>query len=378
MKRVFVWAILFLLLFFMGEHETNAATATKTVPIAVNDQFIHFSEMLPFVENSTTYVPVREFSRAIQVSLTVVKPGQITLQSNGKSAILYTGQDEIYFSNGERVKIKLFVQEGRTYVPLRSLGEYFGYHVHYISDGPIVRIVNSKNIIDRPTFIKNNRKNIAAFYEKARADQRPKVYLTFDDGPNPGIDAILTILKEKQAKASFFMLEPQMRRYPQYVKKLVADGHYPALHSVTHNRKLLYEGKPSAVAEEMLKTQKTLYELTGIQSMLTRAPYGSKPSMVQSFRDELVRHRFKMWDWDIDSLDWKYRTNPQQIIDNVKKGFMREKKENKPIVILFHINNGTIQALPEIIDYIHHQGYQCIAYNPEKHIQTNFWNDHRL
>ncbi|MHC0037546.1 polysaccharide deacetylase family protein [Pseudoneobacillus sp. C159] len=378
MKRVFVWAILFLLFCLMDKHEVEAAAATGTVPIAVNDQFINFSEALPLVENSKTYVPVREFSRAVKVDLTVEKPGQIMLQANGKSVILYTAKNEIHFSNGEKQRARLFVENGRTYVPLRTLGEYFGYHVHYMNEGPIVRLVNLKSVLDRPTFLKNNLKNITTFFETARADQRPKVYLTFDDGPNPGIDAILTILKKKQAKASFFMIEPQMRSYPQYVRRLIAEGHFPALHSVTHNRHLLYEGKPSAVVNEMLKTQKTLEELAGFQSMLTRAPYGSKPYMVQSYRDELVHHHFKMWDWDIDSLDWKYRSNPQQIIANVKAGFMREKKENKPIVILFHINNGTIKALPDIIDFLYAQGYQCVAYNPEEHIIVNFWGDKRL
>lgn len=174
------------------------------------------------------------------------------------------------------------------------------------------------------------------------------------------------------------MIEPQMRSYPNDVRRLVAEGHYPALHSVSHNKQQLYGGKPYAVATEMLKTQKTLYGITGIKSLLTRVPYGSKPHMVKSFRDQLARYHFKMWDWDIDTLDWENQSKPQQIYANVKAGFQQERNGNKPIVILFHINKGTVEALPKIIDYIYSQGYQCVAYDPAEHFVVNFWDDGRL
>lgn len=378
MKRAWVYFFLLVLFWVFDSHEVSASSAVKNIPVAVNDQFIHFPDAIPVVQDQTTYVPVRFFSDGVKVNLSAIKPGVISLHSNGKSLILYTNQNEIHFSNGRKIKIKLFVRDGRTYAPLRSLGEYFGYQVHYLSEGPIVRLVNSKTITERQQFLEMNETKIISFYQKANQDKRPKVYLTFDDGPNPGINDILDILKSKNAKASFFMIEPQMRSYPDDVRRLVAEGHYPALHSVSHNKQRLYDGKPSAVANEMLRTRSTLYKITGIRSMLTRVPYGSKPHMVKSFRDELARYHFKMWDWDIDSLDWENRSKPKQIVANVKAGFQQERNGNKPIVILFHINKGTVEALPEIIDYINAQGYQCAAYDPAEHFVVNFWDDGRL
>lgn len=378
MKKAWIYFFLFVLFFVCDRQEVSAASTVKKIPIAVNNQFIHFPDALPSVYNQRTYVPVRFFSDGIQVNVKSIKPGVLSLKSKQKSLILYTNQNEIHYSNGRKIKVELFVKDGRTYAPLRSLGEYFGYQVRYIAEGPIVRLVDSKYIYEKHTFLKINQTQIDEFYQKANLDHRPKVYLTFDDGPNPGIKDILNILKKKQAKASFFMVEPQMRSYPNDVRRLVQEGHYPALHSVSHNRDLLYGGKPIAVANEMVKTQKTLYQLTGIHSTLIRAPYGSKPYLVKSFRDELVRHQFKMWDWDIDSLDWKYRSNPEKIYANVKASFIKERSGNKPIVILFHINSGTVAALPEIIDYIYSRGYQCVAYDPDEHFVVNFWEDSRL
>lgn len=378
MKRGWICFFLLVLFFIFDSQEVLAGSTVKSIPVAVNDEFIHFPDAIPVVQGQTTYVPVRFFSDFVPATLSVIKPGVISLQSKGKSLILYTNQNEIHYSNGRKIKIKLFTRDGRTYAPLRSLGEYFGYQVHYLSEGPIVRLVNSKTIKEREAFLETNESKIIAFYQKANLDRRPKVYLTFDDGPNPGIKDILDILKSKKAKASFFMIEPQMRSYPNDVRRLVAEGHYPALHSVSHNKQQLYGGKPYAVATEMLKTQKTLYDITGIKSLLTRVPYGSKPHMVKSFRDQLARYHFKMWDWDIDTLDWENQSNPQQIYANVKVGFQQERNGNKPIVILFHINKGTVEALPKIIDYIYSQGYQCVAYDPAEHFVVNFWDDGRL
>jgi peptidoglycan-N-acetylglucosamine deacetylase len=378
MKKAWMYLVLVVIFWLVHFQEVNAQSNEKSIPVAVNDQFIHFPDALPLVKNQTTYVPVRFFSDEIKASLAGSKPGIVHIKTKEKSLILYTKLNEIHFSNGKKKKVNLFVQNGRTYAPLRSLGEFFGYQVHYIPEGPLVRLVNRNDITKRQLFLKNHQASIKEFYEKAKRDQRPKVYLTFDDGPNPGIQSILDILKKKDAKASFFMIETQMRSYPNEVKQLVKEGHYPALHSVSHNRSLLYEGKPNAVANEMLKTQKTLLELTGIKSSLTRVPYGSKPYMTKSFRDELVRHQFKMWDWNIDSLDWKYRSEPKKIFENVKSDFQRVKNTGKPIVILFHINSGTIAALPEVIDYLNDQGYQCVAYNPTEHLIVNYWDDKRL
>jgi peptidoglycan-N-acetylglucosamine deacetylase len=378
MSRGWICFYLFVFMFLLYTPKVSAASTVKNIPIGINDEFVSFPDAIPYIENNTTYVPIRFFSEAISATLTIEEQNIISLELDEISFKMYINRDEIKFSDGKKVKASLFVKNGRTYAPLRILGEYFGYQIHYIAEGPIVRLINTVDILEREPFIKLNQTMIKDFFQKAMIDNRPKVYLTFDDGPNPGIKEILDILKKKKAKASFFMIEPQMRKYPNDLKRLVNEGHYPALHSVTHNKNLLYEGKPSAVANEMLKAQKTLLELTGIRSALTRAPFGSKPYMVKSFRDELARHKLKMWDWDIDSLDWQYRTNPQQIVKNVKEGFKEKKNKRESIVILFHINSGTVAVLPKIIDYIYAQGYQCVPYNPTEHLVVNFWKDGRL
>ncbi|MFP5112579.1 polysaccharide deacetylase family protein [Bacillaceae bacterium C204] len=202
------------------------------------------------------------------------------------------------------------------------------------------------------------------------------VYLTFDDGPNKYTPKILDILKKKKAHAIFFMIEGNIKRNPKTVQRVIKEGNYPALHSVSHDVRKLYRGSSKNVAIEMEKTRQTLLRVSKFNSKLTRAPYGSKPYMKKPLRDALAKKGFKMWDWDIDTLDWKYnRTRPTMITLRVKSGL---KGKKGPIVILFHDSRGTAQQLPIIIDYLRKKGYSLEVYNPQKHFVKNFWNDKRF
>ncbi|NHC42793.1 polysaccharide deacetylase [Bacillus sp. MM2020_1] len=202
------------------------------------------------------------------------------------------------------------------------------------------------------------------------------VYLTFDDGPNRYTPKILDILKRKKAHATFFMIEGNIKRNPKTVQRMIKEGNYPALHSVSHDVRKLYRGSSNNVAIEMEKTRQTLLRVSKFNSKLTRAPYGSKPYMKKPLRDALAKKGFKMWDWDVDTLDWKYnRTSPSTITSRVKSG-IRGKKG--PIVILFHDSRGTAQQLPIIIDYLRSKGYKLEVYNSQRHFVKNFWNDKRF
>lgn len=200
------------------------------------------------------------------------------------------------------------------------------------------------------------------------------VYLTFDDGPNKYTEAILDVLKEKDVKATFFLLGRNIEERPETVKRTVYEGHYPGLHSMSHDKKKLYQGKPMQVAYEMEQARKAVYAITGFNSRLVRVPYGSKPYMKEEFRDGLATYWFKMWDWTTDSKDWQYKEkNSYHILENIKAQVTRDVE-----VVLMHDSKGTLEQLPAIIDYIREAGYEIQAYDPEHHVSINFWGDERF
>ena len=57
-------------------------------------------------------------------------------------------------------------------------------------------------------------------------DGKPSVYLTFDDGPIPeSTPWLLKTLEEYDAKATFFMVADNARRYPDLHKAVLDAGH---------------------------------------------------------------------------------------------------------------------------------------------------------
>lgn len=60
------------------------------------------------------------------------------------------------------------------------------------------------------------------------------VALTFDDGPNNNIPHILDVLKQYNMKATFFLIGYNIYKFPQYVQRIVDEGHQIGCHTYTH------------------------------------------------------------------------------------------------------------------------------------------------
>ncbi|WP_435925553.1 polysaccharide deacetylase family protein [Paenibacillus sp. DYY-L-2] len=200
------------------------------------------------------------------------------------------------------------------------------------------------------------------------------IYLTFDDGPGKYTDKIVEILNEKKIHATFFMIGNQLSDHEKSVKAAAEAGNYIGLHSMTHNKKTLYKSGGSAKFIKEFKQEQAIVEkITGTKPWLIRAPYGSKPEIDKQFRTEIADADFKMWDWTVDSKDWSYPGEPERIIREVKRQVHRDTE-----VILMHEKSQTVQALPEIIEYLQKKGYAFAVYKPEQHISVNFAKDTRL
>ncbi|WP_051287176.1 polysaccharide deacetylase family protein [Paenibacillus taiwanensis] len=204
--------------------------------------------------------------------------------------------------------------------------------------------------------------------------KRKVAYLTFDDGPNSHTGEILDVLKQNNIKATFFMLGDNMRDNPDQVKRMFEEGHYPGLHSMTHNFAKLYKsGSSKNFIDEFTEAQGIVKEVTGFNPILIRAPYGSAPQIKEGFRTDIANAGFKMWDWTLDTLDWKYANNPSAILAQVKATLTEDTE-----VILMHDRKQTLNQLQQVIDYIRSEGYEFEVYNPNAHFVCNFHKDERL
>lgn len=190
-------------------------------------------------------------------------------------------------------------------------------------------------------------------------------YITIDDGPSKYTENIIQILNKYDAKATFFMIDRNMRKYPEQVKNIIESGNTAGFHSVSHDIHKLYENYSSA-KEEFDANSETFYKITGRKSNVIRLPYGSKPYAPSKSYETLVDAGYKLWDWDIDTQDWKF--NSSQIIENVKY-YSKNKNE---IIILMHERKQTVEALDEMIKYLISEGYQLLPVDENQEPQ-NYW-----
>lgn len=208
-------------------------------------------------------------------------------------------------------------------------------------------------------------------------DARPEgkiVYLTFDDGPSEWTEKFLDVLQEHGVKATFFMQgrNLQHKDLQSVVKRAADEEHYIGGHSMTHQYKKLYE--EGQFVSEMKDNLALIHDITGTNPHLVRAPYGSVPGLDDKMvRDQIAQEGLKIWDWTIESNDWKLKDQPEQIVENIKKATKVDLE-----VVLMHEKPQTLQVLPEIIEFYKKEGYRFGVYDDNEHFHMNFQKDHRL
>ena len=190
-------------------------------------------------------------------------------------------------------------------------------------------------------------------------------YITIDDGPSKFTKQILDILDRNNVKATFFMINRNMNIYKDEVKMIQQQGHGVGFHSVTHNKEALYK-TPQATLEEFLTCRDTFREITGETSNLIRIPYGSKPNTPEESYKILVENGFLVWDWNLDTKDWKSTT------DNIVSNVLLNGRNKNELVLLVHEKSQTVEALEGIIKILKERGYEILPITEDKEAM-NFW-----
>lgn len=211
-------------------------------------------------------------------------------------------------------------------------------------------VVTDDDQVDKNDVVTDNdqvdKDDVVTDDSQASNEDKKVAYLTFDDGPDNISDELLDLLNEFDAKATFFMMEPRMKEHPKEVQRMVDEGHGVGLHGVTHDAAEFY-GSSQSLLNELNKGNQTLKDITGIDTVLIRTPYGSVPYMTEEYRETVKNNGFKMWDWHVDSADWEIK-GPGY----VPKTISQIEDWNQDVVILLHEQNTTVQYLGELLDYL--------------------------
>ncbi|MDF0492887.1 chitooligosaccharide deacetylase NodB [Bradyrhizobium yuanmingense] len=207
--------------------------------------------------------------------------------------------------------------------------------------------------------------------EYADADGSRCVYLTFDDGPNPLCTPdILDLLAEREIQATFFVIGAYAAQQPDLIRRMIADGHEVANHTMTH---------PDLSRCELAEVQR---EILGVSDVIraacpqaslrhVRAPYGRWTEEVLA---TAAMAGLGMVHWSVDPRDWS-RPGVDAIVNAVLASI------RPGAIVLLHdgcppseqrqcthagLRDQTLTALSQLIPALQERGF-AISSLPQLH-----------
>jgi peptidoglycan-N-acetylglucosamine deacetylase len=197
------------------------------------------------------------------------------------------------------------------------------------------------NIVRIPRFLKK------AFPEITWEirDATPSLFLTFDDGPTPGITAgVLSVLAQFNAKATFFCIGRNVERHPEIYQQILEAGHTAGNHTYSH-LKGWYSPNREYFDDIGLAAK-------FIRSGLYRPAYG----MITPSQLLHLKQFYRIVMWSIMSYDFAYNTSPEKCLNNV----IRHAKPGS--IIAFHdsvkASEKLLYALPRVLEYFSEKGFR--------------------
>jgi cellulose synthase/poly-beta-1,6-N-acetylglucosamine synthase-like glycosyltransferase/spore germination protein YaaH/peptidoglycan/xylan/chitin deacetylase (PgdA/CDA1 family) len=196
-----------------------------------------------------------------------------------------------------------------------------------------------------------------------------KIAITFDDGPDPEwTPKILDVLKEKDAKATFFLIGIQADKFSGLAKRIYNEGSAIGNHTFTHPD--VSNISTAHMKVELNLTERLFASLLGVRTTLMRPPYAidEEPDTSDQVRPlEIPQEMGYITVGNrIDPNDWSEspRRSAEQITQYVLSHLPPCKVENLRCgnIVLLHDGGGnraeTVRALPMIIDGIRARGFE--------------------
>ncbi|MFF3454584.1 polysaccharide deacetylase family protein [Streptomyces sp. NPDC002730] len=177
------------------------------------------------------------------------------------------------------------------------------------------------------------------------------IALTFDAGPGKDTARLLDTLKEKKVHATFFLLgKNHVLKHPDLVRRIADEGHEVANHTWSHRR--LDELSADEIRDELSRTQEAISEITGRRPTLMRPPQGRINDDVTKVSRELGLAQIL---WSATAKD--FSTTDSELIKNR----ILDQAGRDGIILLHDIYDGTVPAVPGIIDELKRRGYTFVT-----------------
>ncbi len=190
---------------------------------------------------------------------------------------------------------------------------------------------------------------------RSQVERNGCVALTFDDGPDP-VDTprLLDLLREKNVKATFFVVGRQAERHPEIVRRAWEEGHLIANHTWSHPPLFCFLS-PRRLQSEIERGSECIGRICGVRTRYFRSPVGLRHPLL---RFALRRAGMEYVSWRIRSCD--------TIIHN--SGLLSRRILSKVVsrdIILMHdrLPRGAqvlLETLPGVIDELKKLGFEFV------------------
>lgn len=180
----------------------------------------------------------------------------------------------------------------------------------------------------------------------------PYIAMTFDDGPHPqNTPRLLDMLRERNIKATFYVIGRSVDMYPHIVRRIVAEGHEIGNHTWTHRK--LTALSDASVRMEMDRTRDVIVAACGVKPRTMRPPYGALRQNQRAWIYE--QYGYPTILWNVDPEDWRrpgLSVVTSRILDNTRNG---------SIILAHDLHKPTVDAMPATLDGLLRRGFRFVT-----------------
>ncbi|MFK0283212.1 polysaccharide deacetylase family protein [Streptomyces sp. NPDC090499] len=191
----------------------------------------------------------------------------------------------------------------------------------------------------------------------------PKLTLTFDNGPTPGVtEHVLDTLGARGLKATFFVIGEKLAPGPgrALAERAGAEGHWLGNHTMTHGEPLGLLGDPRREVEEITHAQDALGGLSHPARYFRPTGHGSVgPHLLsRAAADVLTSGGYTMVLWSLFVRDSKM---PEGWVE---RALRRLPESDWHVFVLHDLPTGAMDELPRFLDAVDSMGVEIVQEFP--------------
>lgn len=178
------------------------------------------------------------------------------------------------------------------------------------------------------------------------------ISITFDDGPHPEFTPkALDLLKQHNAKATFFCIGQNVEKHPEILQRIISEGHLVANHTYSHSKSFGFFSTSKVVAE-LKKTNAIIEDVIGKEMKLYRPAFAATNPMIERAVKQL---KVSVIGWNVRSLDTTARSE-KMILNRITR-----KVSSGDIILLHDTSAKTMVVLEQLLLFLQEKNLKSVT-----------------